>query len=83
MAVLIYPLATEKAIGSIERSNTITYIVNQSATKTAIKNEFEKTFGVKVREVRTANMPSNTKKAYIKLSKEFKATDVAVKLKLV
>jgi large subunit ribosomal protein L23 len=83
MSMLIYPLATEKAIGSVERDNTITYIVSQNATKPKIKEEFEKTFEVKVKEVRIANMPNNTKKAYIKLSKGFKATDVAVKLKLV
>ncbi|MGC8652125.1 MAG: 50S ribosomal protein L23 [Candidatus Micrarchaeia archaeon] len=83
MHVLIYPLATEKAIGKVERENVITYIVSPIATKASIKEEFEKMFGVKVAKVNTENMPTNTKKAYIKLAKGFKATDVAVKLKLV
>ncbi|MGC8586259.1 MAG: 50S ribosomal protein L23 [Candidatus Micrarchaeia archaeon] len=83
MPVLMYPLATEKAIKKVEIENVITYIVSQDATKSNIKSEFEKMFGVKVQAVRTANMPTNKKKAFIKLAKGFKASDVAVKLKLV
>ncbi len=83
MTVLKYPLATEKAIAQISRSNLITYIADFRATKTEIKKEFEAVFGVKVESVRSINMPTNTKKVFIKLAKGFKATDVASKLKLV
>jgi large subunit ribosomal protein L23 len=83
MTVLKYPLATEKAISMIDRQNVITYIVDHRASKIEIKKEFESTFGVKVQNVRSVNMPVNTKKAYIKIAKGFKATDVAGKLKLV
>ncbi|MCL4373682.1 MAG: 50S ribosomal protein L23 [Candidatus Marsarchaeota archaeon] len=83
MSVLMYPLATEKAIGKVEKENVITYIVSNTATKASIKEEFEKAFEVKVSRVNTENLPTNTKKAYIKLAKGFKASDVAVKLKLV
>ena len=83
MAVLRYPLATEKSVGFIDRNNVITYVVDSRATKTQIAGEFEKLFNVKVANVRTANMPSNYKKAFIKLAKAYKASDVAIKLKLV
>ncbi|MGC8669894.1 MAG: 50S ribosomal protein L23 [Candidatus Micrarchaeia archaeon] len=83
MTTLIYPLATEKAIGGIEKSNTITYIVALNATKKSVKEDFEKAFEVKVEKVRIANMPDNKKKAYITLKEGFKASDIAVKLKLV
>ncbi|MGC8687665.1 MAG: 50S ribosomal protein L23 [Candidatus Micrarchaeia archaeon] len=83
MSILMYPLATEKAVGMIDRQNTITYIVSMNATKPTIKHEFEKLFEVKVADVRIVNMPTNVKKAYIKIAKDFKATDVAIKLKLV
>ncbi len=83
MGVLRYPLATEKAVGMVDRGNTIIYITDMKATKEQIKKEFEVTFNVKVERVNTVNMPQNTKKAFIKLSKGYKASDVAVKLKLV
>lgn len=83
MTVLKFPLATEKAISQIDRSNLIVYIADFRATKTEIKKEFESMFQVKVAGIRTVNMPNNTKKVYIKVGKGFKATDVAAKLKLV
>jgi large subunit ribosomal protein L23 len=83
MPVLKYPLATEKAISQIDRNNLITYIVDYRATKNEIRKEFESMFQVKVSGIRTVNMPTNIKKAFIKIAKGFKATDVASKLKLV
>lgn len=81
--MLEYPLATEKAIGMIERNNQITYIVAHDATKTELKKEFERMFNVRVASVNITNTMANKKKAAIKLRKEFKASDVAIKLKLV
>ncbi|MCL5105781.1 MAG: 50S ribosomal protein L23 [Candidatus Marsarchaeota archaeon] len=82
MAILKYPLATEKAVKLVESENVVTYIADSRATKTQIKKEFEKVFNVKVRSIRTANMPTNLKKAFIKLAPGFKATDVSEKLKI-
>jgi large subunit ribosomal protein L23 len=83
MTVLRYPLATEKAIGTISKRNTITYIVDFRASKKDILKEIEEKFGVKVASVKTANLPNNTKKAFITLAKGSNASDVAMKLKLV
>ncbi|MDE1857107.1 MAG: 50S ribosomal protein L23 [Candidatus Micrarchaeota archaeon] len=83
MQVLLHPVSTEKAIEMINSKNTITYMVDQRAKKSEIKEEFEKMFNVKVESVSTANMPNNTKKVFIKLVPASKAGDVAVKLKLV
>ncbi|MGC8710536.1 MAG: 50S ribosomal protein L23 [Candidatus Micrarchaeia archaeon] len=80
---LIYPIATEKAINMVERDNIITYIVDMRSLKKEIKEEFEKTFNVKVVKVSTVRETRNRKKAYIKLSKGYKASDIALKLKLV
>jgi large subunit ribosomal protein L23 len=80
---LNYPLSTEKSIAVIEKGNTITYIVDFRSSKADIKKEFEERFGVKVKAVRIATTPRNEKKAYIKLASGFKASDVAMKLKLV
>ncbi len=83
MAILKYPLATEKAVGIIDQKNTIVYVVDMRASRTTIKSEFEKTFNVKVKRVNTVNMPTNYKKAYIQLTSQYKASYIAVKLKLV
>ena len=83
MAILKYPLSTEKTISQIGRNNTISYIVDYRATKAQIKKEFEGVFNVKVSSVRSINAPTNIKKAFIKLAKGYRAEDVAKKLKLV
>ena len=83
MNALMYPIATEKAINMIERNNVVTYMVDTRSNKTQIKKEFEETFKVKVDRVNVEIEPRNRKRAYIKLSPQFKASDVALKLKLV
>ena len=83
MNALMYPIATEKAINMIERNNIITYMVDMRSTKPQIKKEFEDTFKVKVARVNVAIEPRNRKRAYIKISERFKASDIALKLKLV
>ncbi len=83
MAVLMYPIATEKAINMIERNNLIVYVVDSRATKSEIKKEFESIFKVKVADISTARTPQNIKKAFIKIAPQFKASEIALKLKLV
>lgn len=78
--MLLYPLVTEKTVGMIERENKIVFIVDRKANKKQIKDAFEKLFGVKVEKVNTLITRDGKKKAFIKLKKEFKASDVAVKL---
>jgi len=78
--VLLYPLVTEKSVGMIEKENKIVFIVDRRANKQQIKEAFEKLFGVKVEKVNTSITRDGRKKAFIKLRREFKASDVAVKL---
>jgi len=75
-------LVTEKALRLVEENNVITLIVDRNATKRDIKNEVEKVFGVKVIKVNTLITPQGEKKAYVKLAKEYKASDILVKLKI-
>jgi large subunit ribosomal protein L23 len=78
--VLLYPLHTEKALAYIEKYNTLVFVVRRTATKLEIKEEFEKRFGVKVEEVRTLITPRGEKKAFIKLKKDYSASEIAIKL---
>ncbi len=80
---LQYPIATEKALNITEKENTIIYVVSYDSTKESIKKEFESTFKVKVARVNTVIEPNNVKRAYIKLKKEYPASEIAKKLKLV
>jgi len=77
-----YPLATEKAVRMMEVENKLVIIVDRRATKNDIKKAAEELFNVKVLKVSTLNTPDNKKKAYILLSPETPAIDVATKLGL-
>jgi len=80
--IIIRVLVTEKTIRLAERENKITFIVNRKANKTQIKEAVEKLFNVKVEKVNTLITPNGEKKAYVKLKKDYKATDVLTKLGL-
>lgn len=81
--VLKYPLLTEKSVGAIEKDNKIVFIVEKNASKEEIKKEIEKAYKVKVKSVNTMISIKGQKKAYIKLMPEFKATDLATKLRII
>jgi len=81
--ILIEPVKTEKAIGKIEYENTLTFLVDLKATKEDVKKEFEKLFNVKVASVRTFVSSKGKKHAFVRLEKEFKADDIATKLKMI
>ncbi|MEM2207646.1 MAG: 50S ribosomal protein L23 [Sulfolobales archaeon] len=76
-------VSSEKAIAYMERYNTLIFIVDLRATKHDIKRAVEELFGVKVLRVRTVITPKGEKKAYVKLTQEYKASDVATKLGMV
>jgi len=78
--IIIRPVSSEKALSLIEKENVITLIVDRRVNKKIIKEAVEKIFGVKVVSVRTLVTRDGEKKAYIKLSKEYKASDIATRL---
>ncbi|RDD52190.1 50S ribosomal protein L23 [Nanoarchaeota archaeon NZ13-N] len=80
--ILVRALVTEKTIRMAERDNKVAFIVNRNANKTQIKEAVEKIFNVKVEKVNTLILPNGEKKAYVKLKKDYKATDVLSKLGL-
>ncbi|OYT37368.1 MAG: 50S ribosomal protein L23 [Desulfurococcales archaeon ex4484_58] len=81
--ILIRPVHSEKALTLIDKENTLTFIVDRRATKHDIKNAVETIFGVKVLKVRTLITSKGEKKAYIRLSPEYKASDIATQLGIV
>ncbi|MFH1065041.1 MAG: 50S ribosomal protein L23 [Nanoarchaeota archaeon] len=82
-SVIKYPLTTEKSVRVMEADNKLIFIVELKSTKHDIKRAVEEMFKVKVVNVNTAIMPSGEKKAYVTLSPETPAIDVATKLGLI
>ena len=82
LEVLIHPLVTEKAVNMIEAENKITFIVADTADKKSVKKGIEEAYGVKVDKINIVRDMKGRKKAIVKLKKEFKAQDLATKLKV-
>lgn len=76
------PYVTEKTFNLIERENKLVFIVDVKAGKRAIKEAIELLYKVKVQSVNTENTVYG-KKAFVKLSPESSAIDLATKLGLV
>jgi len=80
---LVYPHLTEKSMNMVELENKLVFIVSKKADKEEIKEAIEKEFEVKVMWVRTEITTRGQKKAYIKISPEFSAADIASKLGMI
>ena len=79
--ILKYPLTTEKAVRIMEIENKLVFRVDEKATKREIREAVEKMFSVKVIKVTTLH-DRKGKKAYISLSIDTPAIDVATQLGL-
>lgn len=80
--VIKNPLSTEKAVRLLESENKLLFVVDKKANKADIKDAIQKLFNVKVVSVRTLNDFEGKKRAYVKLSAETPAIDVATELGL-
>jgi large subunit ribosomal protein L23Ae len=66
----------------MESENKLMFLVDMRAKKTEIKKAVEESFKVKVIQLNTYIGPDGKKRAYVKLSPETPAIDVATKLGL-
>lgn len=78
--VIKYPLNTESAMKKIENNNTLVFVVDILANKKQIKKALEDLHDFKAVKINTLIRPDGTKKAYVRLSKEKDAVDIAGKL---
>ncbi len=78
--VLSHPLMTEKSIGLIEKENKLVFIVRLDANKNDIKYAMEKAFDIVVDDVKTSITRKGQKKAFVKLSKDYSASEIATRL---
>ncbi len=75
------PLMTEKAVRLMDSENKLIFVVDKKAKKPEIKKAIEEIFKVKVLKVNTL-ITKGKKKAYVKLSPDTPAIDVATQLGL-
>ena len=78
--IISFPLMTESASVMVEKDNKLIFVVNLKAGKADIKRAVEQLYAVKVKKVNLLITPQGVKKAFVKLTPEFKASDVAIKL---
>ena len=77
-SIINHPLLTEKGIGKIEAENKLIIIVNRKSNKKQMKWAVEKLLEVKVDDVNTLIDEKGRKKAFVKLNKEFNASDIEI-----
>ena len=78
--IIKYPFITEKATLSMEKSNTLQFLVGREARKEQIKKAVEEMYNVKVVKVTTQITPRGDKKAIVTLSAENSAEEIASRL---
>lgn len=83
MGSIEYLISTEKAVGLMEIQNTLIFVVKKETTKKQIKEDLEKAYGVKIDKINILNSIKGEKKAFVKLNKQFRADDIAAKLKMI
>jgi large subunit ribosomal protein L23Ae len=71
------PLTTESAMAKIEDDNTLVFLCDPKASKQDIKKAVESLYEIKTKKINTLIRPDGVKKAYVKLTGDFDALDVA------
>jgi len=80
--VILYPLMTESSSLMVEKENKLFFVVGLKSNKFDVKKAVEELYEVKVESVNIQITHGGEKKAFVKLTPEFKAADVAIKLGL-
>ncbi|KAK7340847.1 hypothetical protein VNO77_21561 [Canavalia gladiata] len=81
--ILKFPLTTESAMKKIEDNNTLVFIVDLRADKKKIKAAVKKMYDIQAKKVNTLIRPDGTKKAYVRLTPDYDALDVANKIGII
>jgi len=77
---VVSPLNTESAMKKIEENNTLVFIVDIRANKRQIKDAVKKLYEVQAAKVNTLIQADGRKKAYVRLTSDYEALDVANKI---
>ncbi|MBI2135656.1 50S ribosomal protein L23 [Candidatus Woesearchaeota archaeon] len=80
--IIKYPLATEKAVRLMESENKLLFEIDLTAKKQEVRKAVEDLFKVKVISVNTFITQHGKKRAYVRLSNETPAIEVATQMGL-
>lgn len=75
-----YPVMTEVTSRLLESENKLVFMVSKKASKHDIKLAVEELYDVAVDSVNSMVTAKGEKKAFVKLSPDYSAADVAIKL---
>jgi len=75
--IIKYPLCTESAMKQIEDNNTLTFIVDIRSNKRSIAAAVKSLYEIEIVKVNTLIRPDGLKKAYVRLSPDHEALEVA------
>ncbi|NJI29801.1 50S ribosomal protein L23, partial [Aeromonas veronii] len=81
--IIKYPLTTEAAMKKIEDNNTLVFLIHLRANKNHVKAAVRKLYDVKVLKINTLVRPDGKKKAYVRLTRDYDALDVANKIGII
>merc|ERR1711861_117012 len=81
--ILKYPLTTESAMKKIEENNTLVFIVDVRASKVQIKEAIKKMYDIDTQKINSLIRPDGQKKAYVRLTQDYDAPDVANKIGII
>uniref|UniRef100_A0A6U1HLU8 Large ribosomal subunit protein uL23c n=1 Tax=Tetraselmis chuii TaxID=63592 RepID=A0A6U1HLU8_9CHLO len=82
-AILKYPLTTESAMKKIEDHNTLVFIVDVRCNKKQIKEAVARMYDIQTKKINTLIRPDGLKKAYVRLTADHDALDVANKIGII
>jgi len=77
------PVTTESAMKKIEEINTLVFLVDIKATKPKIKLAVKEMYDVQCAKVNTLIRPDGRKKAYVRLTQDYDALDVANRIGII
>jgi len=81
--ILKFPLTTESAMKKIEDNNTLVFIVDVAANKRQIKDAVKAMYEISCSKVNTLIRPDGQKKAYVRLTQDYDALDVANRIGII
>ncbi|KAG5186110.1 ribosomal protein L23/L15e core domain-containing protein [Tribonema minus] len=81
--IIKYPLTTESAMKKIEDNNTLVFIVDVKANKRQIKAAVRALYEISCQKVNTLIRPDGLKKAYVRLTQDYDALEVANKIGII
>ena len=81
--VIKFPLTTESAMKKIEDNNTLVFIVDTTANKRQIKEAVKNMYEIQCQKVNTLIRPDGQKKAYVRLTQDYDALDVANRIGII